>query len=103
MGPNGLSPLIARARGENEESLVSCPRRPAMAKARYRSRLARHAENLPRLTHDRYEILEELRRKGVVQRDATAMIPGEALEAADRLAARLHLSTSAKPHGRIVA
>jgi hypothetical protein len=56
--------------------------------------LGRHAENLPWLTHDRYEILEQVRREGVVQLDATAMIPGEVLDAADRFVARLQLSTS---------
>jgi hypothetical protein len=57
-------------------------------------RLGRHAENLPRLTHDRYEILEELRREGVAQRDAMATIPRGVLEAADRFVKRLQLSTS---------
>ena len=56
--------------------------------------LGRHAENLPWLTHDRYEILEQLRREGVVQLDATAMIPDEVLDAADRFVARLQISTS---------
>ena len=35
-----------------------------------------------------------VRREGVVQLDATAMVPGEVLDAADRFVARLQLSTS---------
>ena len=94
MGPKGMSPLIARARGRTKRAWVAAPVVRQWSEARYRMQLARHAENLPRLTHDRYSILEELRREGMVQRDATALIPREVLEAADRIAARLHLSTS---------
>ena len=94
MGPNGLSPLIARARGRTKRAWVVAPVVRQWSEARYLMQLGRHAENLPWLTHDRYEILEQLRREGVVQLDATAMIPGEVLDAADRFVARLQISTS---------
>ena len=94
MGPKGLSPLIARARGRAKRAWVAAPAVRPWSEARYLTQLARHAENLPRLTHDRFEILEQLRSEGVVQRDATAMIPGEVLEAADSFVARLQLRTS---------
>ena len=94
MGPNGLSPLIARARGRTKRAWLAAPVVRQWSEARHLVQLGGHAENLPWLTHDRYEILAGLRREGVVQGDATAMIPGDVLEAADRFVARLQLSAS---------
>jgi hypothetical protein len=89
----GASRLGARARYKFKRELLRAPIVKPWSDNRYHVRLGRHAENLPWITSDRFDIFAQLRDHGVVVRDATTMIPAAALEVADRFVDRLRETT----------
>jgi hypothetical protein len=96
MNPYGASRLPFRARRKIKRELLRAPIVRPWSESRYHARLGRHAENLPWLTSDRFDVFAELRDHGIAIRDATTTIPAAVLEVADRFVARLR-ETTQKP------
>lgn len=94
---DGATRFSLRARTKIKRELLRAPIIRPWSDSRYYARLGRHAENLPRLSSDRFDIFAELRDHGVAVRDGTPMIPAAALEVADRFAGRLRENVQ-KPH-----
>jgi hypothetical protein len=90
----GGSVLVARARGKTKRVLLRAPIVNKWSTFRYLARLGRHAENLPWLTQDRFDLVAELRQNGIAMRDATTIFPPAVLEVADRLVSQLRNSAT---------
>ncbi len=88
--------LGVRVRGKIKRELRRAPIVRPWSEFRYHARLGRHAENLPWLTSDRFDVFAELRDHGIAIRDATTTIPAAVLEVADRFVDRLR-ETTQKP------
>ena len=96
MDYDGGCALAARARGKTKRVLLRAPVVNQWFRFRYLARLGRHAENLPWLTRDRFDLVAELRQNGVAMRDATSIIPPAVLQVADRMVGQLRNSTTPK-------
>jgi len=77
------SGLRARVRGKTIRTFLRAPLVKPWSEHRYHARLGRHAENLPWVSRDRFDVITDLRAHGVAIRDAMT-IPAAALEVADR-------------------
>lgn len=77
------SGLTARVRGKIKRTFLRVPIVKPWSEYNYHARLGRHAENLPWIRRDRFDILADLRDHGVAIRDATT-IPAAVLEVVDR-------------------
>ena len=89
--------LAVRGRRKIKRELLRAPIVRPWSEYRYHARLGRHAENLPWLTSDRFDVFAELRDHGIAIRDATTTIPAAVLEVADRFVDRLRETTQKKP------
>src|ERR1700754_1620714 len=81
--------LAARVRGKTKRAFLRAPVVKQWSEYRYLAQLGRHAENLPWLTRDGFDLVNELRFDGIAVRDATTIIRPDALEVADRFVALL--------------
>ena len=84
MDQYGASRLAFRARRKIKRELLRAPIVRPWSDNRSHARLGRHAENLPWLTSDSFDMFAELRDHGVGIRSATSTIPAALLEVADR-------------------
>ena len=87
----------ARVRRKIKRELLRAPIVRPWSENRYHAQLGRHAENLPWITSDRFDIFAELRDHGIAVRDATTTIPAAVLEVADRFVDRLRETTQKPP------
>ena len=94
MDDYGASALAARVRGKTKRVLLRAPLVNRWSEYRYLAQVGRHAENLPWLSRDSFDLFAELRDHGVATRDAAGMIPARVLEVADRFVDNLRNSTT---------
>jgi hypothetical protein len=96
MDSYSLPALAARVRGKTKQEFLRAPLVNHWSEHRYRAQLGRHAENLPWLTRDNFDLVTELRNEGIAVRDASTIIPPDAMAVADRFVDRLRKSTTQK-------
>jgi hypothetical protein len=89
----GAAPFAARVRGKTKRVLTRAPLVGHWSQHRYQTRLGRHAENLPDLDQDGFDLLAEIRERGVALRSAATLFPPHVLDVADRFVDELRLST----------
>jgi hypothetical protein len=88
--------LRVRVRTRIKRELLRAPIIRPWSDNCYRARLRRHADNLPWITSDRFDIYAELRDHGIAFRDATT-IAAAVLEVADRFGVDRVGETTQKP------
>ena len=93
---SGLSPAV-RVRGKIKRTFMRAPIVKPWYEFRYHARLGRHAEKLPWITKNRFDLVAELRDRGIAIRDAANMIPVGTLNSADRFVDSLRAITIQKP------
>jgi len=89
MGGSITSAQMARMWGKSKRTFLRTPIVSRISENRYLARLGRHAEQLPWLDRDNFDLLAELRRNAVAVRDASTFMPADVLSAADRFAKQL--------------
>lgn len=97
MNRNDTSALAARMRGKTKRALLRAPIINHLSHYQYLARLGRHAENLPWLTRDNFDLVCELRDKGIAIRDATTLLPPAVIRVADRFVDGLRNRTTGIP------
>jgi hypothetical protein len=107
-GTAGVSALAMRARGAvdrarvtTKQSLLRIPTFRQWSDGRYQTELMRHAENLPWIPPDRFDIVAELRREYIATR--LVNLPDAVQDAADHFVARLREDTTQQTCIRIPA
>lgn len=101
MDVDSVLALATRARGKAKRALLRAPLIKDWSEQRYFAQRGRHAEDLPWLTRDRFEVASDLRRDFFAKRDVTSMLPDDVVAVAGRFVARLREDTSPKPCVRI--
>jgi hypothetical protein len=99
MGSSAVSAVAARAWGAadrarvaSKQSLLRIPALRQRSDTRYQTQLTRHADNLPWLPPDRFDIAAELRREYIATRQIC--LPDAVLDAAEHFVTRLGQDTT---------
>lgn len=101
MDVESMLALATRARGKAKRVLLRAPFIKQWSEERYFAQRGRHAEDLPWLSRDRFDVAADLRSGYFASRDVTSMLPADVLTVADKFVARLRQDTTPKPCVRI--